>query len=472
MSIFRLLGYTVRTGPNGERLRTVIGCATGATRMHPNSTFKFEYPQLWEQYYGDLGLSEHLVQVGLYATTLAVSQQTGLYRDVLASFGPLYGNGIMDYAMFSIAERSSSTQLFAGAMALRMLFSRERHDDSWFSRLFSRNMTQKAVHDFKINHIKRCAQRGIRKVWLCIDGSNNDCAVHDSDLAEFGKAKSGKQVPIVSYIWAVSAEDGTPVTWTVNRGGVVDAAAIREIVEFVAHSGLEVEGVIIDRGFANLELLKLLEELGLRYVLMLKSNHKGFREMIDAHLTEVRRQVENVFSDDGIFGVTDRKQIFEDSTKESCIGLYFDANTGSIAALRLIKKVHQEACRLQAALAEGRSAVVTESLRKYLEITENDGERTISYKMKAWQKAVDSKGFFAIAASDDLNAEEIYRLYQLRDVSETQFSIFKSELGMDALGVPIPTRASATSSPSPLWRALCGLRSRVPAVSTIGTRIR
>ena len=427
--------YTVRTGPNGQRKRTVIGRATGATRMHPNSTFKFEYPQLWEKYYGGRGLSEHLVQVGLYAATLAIAQRTGLYRDVVTSFGPLYGNGIMDYAMFSISERSSSTQLFADAMAFRMLFSRERHDDSWFSRLFSRHMTPEAVHNFKINHIKRCAERGMRKVWLCIDGSNNDCTMHDSDLAEPGKAKSGRQVPIVSYIWAVSAADGTPVTWAVNRGGVVDATAIREIVEFVAHSDLQVEGVIVDRGFASQELLKLLEELGLRYILMLKSNHKGFREMIDSHLTDVRWQVENVFSDEGIFGVTDRKPIFESSTKENCIGLYFDANTGSIAALRLIKKVRQEARRLKAALAAGCSAVVAESLRKYIEISESNGERILTYKMKAWQKAIDSKGFFAIAASDDMSAEEIYRLYQLRDVSETQFSIFKSEIGMDALGV-------------------------------------
>lgn len=427
--------YTVRIGPNGERRRTVIGRATGATHMHPNSTFKFEYPQLWEQYYGGLDLSEHLVQVGLYAATLAIAQRTGLYRDLLASFGPLYANGIMDYVMFSIAERSSSTQLFADAMAHRMLFSRETHDDSWFSRLFSRHMTPEAVHDFKINHVKRCAERGMKEVWLCIDGSNNDCAVHDSDLAEPGKAKSGRQVPIVSYIWAVNAEDGTPVTWAVNRGGVVDATAIREIIEFVAHSGLKVRGVIVDRGFASQELLDLLEELKLHYVLMLKSNHKGFREMIDAHLTEVRWQVENVFSDEGIFGVTDRKPIFECSTKESCIGLYFDANTGSLAALRLIKKVRQEARRLQSALAAGSSAVVSEPLSKYLEITEKEGVRSLLYKTKAWQKAVDSKGFFAIAASDDMSAEEIYRLYQLRDVSETQFSIFKSELGMDALGV-------------------------------------
>ena len=95
----------------------------------------------------------------------------------------------------------------------------------------------------------------------------------------------------------------------------------------------------------------------------------------------------------------------------------------------------------------------------------------MSYKWGAWQKAVDSKGFFAIASSDEMSAEEIYRLYQLRDASETQFAIFKSELGMDALGVH--TDASIeTSLPSPLWRASSGPRSCGPAGVSTETPIR
>ena len=37
--------------------------------------------------------------------------------------------------------------------------------------------------------------------------------------------------------------------------------------------------MIVDRGFCSQELLELLEELNLRYILMLKSNHKGYREI-------------------------------------------------------------------------------------------------------------------------------------------------------------------------------------------------
>lgn len=61
--------------------------------------------------------------------------------------------------------------------------------------------------------------------------------------------------------------------------------------------------------------------------------------MLNDHLNEVRWKVENVFTDDSIFGVTDHKPIFENSTKTHCIGLYLDANTGTVGSLRLIKKV-------------------------------------------------------------------------------------------------------------------------------------
>lgn len=126
---------------------------------------------------------------------------------------------------------------------------------------------------------------------------------------------------------------------------------------------------------------------------MVKGNHKGFREMFNDHLNEVRWKVENVFTDDGIFGVTDHKPIFENSTKTHCIGLYFDANTGTVGSLRLIKKVRQEARRLQAALACGRTATVEQSLRKYLEIVKENGIFSVSYKHKHGKRPWNQRDF-------------------------------------------------------------------------------
>ena len=55
-------------------------------------------------------------------------------------------------------------------------------------------------------------------MWLCIDGSNDDCQSNGVDIAEKGHDKLGKNINIVSLNYAVT-EDGKPVTYDVYRGG-------------------------------------------------------------------------------------------------------------------------------------------------------------------------------------------------------------------------------------------------------------
>lgn len=157
--------YTLHRGPNGERKRRVIGRASSSTHMYPNATFKFEFPELWRQYYGDHCDTPNIQQTGLYATTLAIAQRTGLYQDLLNAFGALYCNGVLDYAMYTLAEGGASSSNFEASMAIRMLFSGTRPSDEWFSRLFSRFMTFEAEKQFKTNHIERSIDRGVKRVW-------------------------------------------------------------------------------------------------------------------------------------------------------------------------------------------------------------------------------------------------------------------------------------------------------------------
>lgn len=48
--------------------------------------------------------------------------------------------------------------------------------------------------------LKRFAVQGGTKVWLCIDGSNNDCTISESRVAEPGNSKSHKAVNIKAII--------------------------------------------------------------------------------------------------------------------------------------------------------------------------------------------------------------------------------------------------------------------------------
>lgn len=68
-------------------------------------------------------------------------------------------------------------------------FSDEAYGDSFFSNMFKEWMTANKNHYFRIQWARQCMKRGIKKAWICIDGSNNDTAVMDSNLAAKGKAK-------------------------------------------------------------------------------------------------------------------------------------------------------------------------------------------------------------------------------------------------------------------------------------------
>lgn len=85
------------------------------------------------------------------------------------------------------------------------------------------------IDQFRKSWLVHCQKRGITKCWVSIDGSNNDCEVRESDLSEYGYAKSGNDSKIVSFIYAVNAEDGTPITYYVNPGSVIDSKAFMEI---------------------------------------------------------------------------------------------------------------------------------------------------------------------------------------------------------------------------------------------------
>ena len=152
-------------------------------------------------------------------------------------------------------------------------------------------LTESKIHDFKIRRLRRFAEQN-RKVWLCIDGSNNDCVVENSELAAFGESKSHNSKPIVSYIWAVDASDARPVTWFVNNGSTPDCKAFDEVIKFLGDYGIGVEGVILDRGFASNDVINAMTACNLDYVVMLEGKFGGFRAMFDAHADEIRWKVE------------------------------------------------------------------------------------------------------------------------------------------------------------------------------------
>lgn len=420
---------------NGVRHKRTVGVMANYQKrtMVVNDGFRQYYPALWEHHFGQTVAPASQIHAGLYALALSVGINTGLYGLLQKNFGPQHGNAIMDFAMYSIRDRSNTAQLFADDMKHQMLFSRKALSDAWFSELFSNEMTLDKIHAFRQEWLQKCAERGAKKVWLCIDGSNNDCAAQGGSLAQYGHAKSQRQAPVVGYMWAVDAETGRPVTWFVYKGNTPDCKAIDEVIRFLGSSQLQVEGVILDRGFASKEVLDIIAAKDISSIVMLKSSTKGFVEMMQRHAFDIRWNVKQAIDDDGIFGMTDQVKVFETSKAPSCIALYFVAASGTSRLIKLMGKVRQAARAVTKMISEHHGdpakIKVPSEVSKYLKLKfENNLVKQVQYDYEAWQKASDQLGYHAIASSEDLSAEQIHHLYQLRDVSEKQFAILKSQL--------------------------------------------
>ena len=147
-----------------ESSRKVIGHATSDTMMHPNDNFKYLYPNLWKEYYGDGDVHDRVLRFGMYAMTLGIGYKTALYPALIDAYGPMHANAIMDYSMYSVLEKSDVSQTYEERMQREVIFSKEIHSDSWLSNLFKNKMTEEQHLDFRDRWIKECKNRKLSGV--------------------------------------------------------------------------------------------------------------------------------------------------------------------------------------------------------------------------------------------------------------------------------------------------------------------
>lgn len=417
--------------------RTVIGVATSESTMHPNDTYRKLYPETWNSVFSKYKDPKgYEVCVGMYGLCLGASYENGLYGVLQEAYGPKYTNIIMDYAMYSILERRDVTQLFPERMRKEALFSDELPSDSKLSNIFTYKLTDDMHMLFREYWIRRCIERGYRKLWLCIDGSNNDCQMEGGEYAEPGENKSHSVKPVVGYIYAVSAETGEPVCYFVNPGEKVDSLAFQKIIHFLAGYGLDVEGAILDRGFCTSEVVRTLRSLEIDFVIMVPGDTTGHRTVLDQCGEVVFFNPKYLIDRKDVYGISRETQIWKVHPDTGIINLYFSATRNCFRGgdfnldISNAKEKAEKACR------EGKRPIIPEKFKAFLEATPGpDGRYTITCNYAAWRKALRNKGFYSMLSSRNFGPGQTAQLYDLRIASETQYRTLKSQEGFDTTRV-------------------------------------
>lgn len=429
----------LREGKSLEQSRRkVIGRAASNSTMYPNATFRYMFPSLWEEYYGvKERLPERSPHVGLYALCLGVGHKTNVYPLLHKSHGPLYANAIMDFVMHSMITKTDVAQTFPETMRKEITFSSTVPSDEFLSDMFTSKMKTDMNEAFIASWMEQCKSDGTAEAWISIDGSNIDCASEGCDLAEWGHAKSRNNLKVVSYMYAVNAQTGMPITYMTYNGSKVDSKAFMRMSAYLKSYGIKAKGVILDRGFCTPDVFNELKENNIPYVIMLKSDTYAHTEMCKKSSGEVYWNLSHLIDKESLFGISSdtRQKVFKSMDMESYISLFFDGINGTERKTTLIRKVMNEANRLSEKISEGEDVSVNDQLAKYISIDYENGQPALKFNYENWQNAVDIKGFYSLATSEHMDASESSHLYNLRDKSETQYMFQKSQLGFDVMRV-------------------------------------
>ncbi len=426
----------------GDFNRRNIGKRAKDGTMYVNDNFRRYYPDLWNEHYGErMEAKNDFLHCGLYAAVLGILKKTKLYDVLLESLGPNTANALIDFSMYCILYRSNSAISYTSLMEDQALFSSSPYSDSWYSELFHK-MDGADRKRFLKKWLEKCNGDGLEEVWLCVDGSNNECSSESATLANPGHSKTKTNNDIVSYMYAVDSRTGMPVTYDVYYGSIVDKTAFDGILKNLENNGIKVKGVILDRGFCSNGVIDTVEEMGCSYIIMAPSSTKAGTYMITTYANKIRWKVDYIVDRRGIFGIKDKTQLFSNSKREGWAYLFFDAANGSERALRLIENIMEAHDVTLSEIKEGKTPTFPHGTKKYFNLIkdENGIVVDVEYNNDAWQTELDSKGYSVIISSDNFTPKEVDGFYDMRDVSEKTYSTIKSQLGFSV------TRTSGDSA--------------------------
>jgi len=429
--------------------RVSIGQAIDDKTMHPNSNYKMLYPHQYEEATKKGPVQPVEKSIGLKLVVERICRDTGLYDCMMEAFGFELTNALLDYCLYTLRTKSDATQNLPHILTGDLLFSGEAKSDSFYSRVFSKRLTEERMRVFRELWAKHLATEGKTSGYISIDGTNDECEAKGVDLAEKGHNKTGKNTNIVNIMYAVTP-DGTPVTYETYRGSVVDSKAMNRMVQFLRSYNIEPEGCILDRGFCDVECQEILEspDTGMHYILMLKSNTKAAKSMMDKYGKEIKHNVRYKLDGVDLFGITAQEKVFAKSQKDSYVHLFYDAINGDATMFKLMNDLEDTVKDVRMSLADFKRPCIPSKFKDVISIGRGLEPSDCEIDYDAYQKLVDAKGLSAIATDVEMSAKKANRIYHLRDASETQYSILKSQLGFDRARVQLTSSFNAKTGTS------------------------
>jgi transposase len=423
--------------------RAIIGKVTDddASMMFPNEKF--------ETYFSDVPLPEELpeayrsccLRIGSYVIIKKVMQEYNLpmmLEKLLKKDCGLF----LDLVSYMIVNEENAGQYYPDFAFCHPLFSEGMriYSDSKVSRFLS-SVTKEQIIGFLQAWNK--ARDHSQRVYLSYDSTNKNCDAGDIDIAEFGKAKDDKGVPIFNLAIAFDEANRTPLLYEEYPGSINDVSQLTFLVDKVKEYGYTKIGFILDRGYFSKENIRYIDENGYEFIIMVKGCKALVSTMVEQNRGSFETARDCSIRSYKVYGKTVSCHLFEDDTEDRYLHIYFDPYKQAAEREHLEQRIDK--MKLMIEKNVGKNVQFGKSYTDLFKLTYDKEGRLLYGKERSdvITRELRLCGYFCIVTSENMTASAALIQYKGRDISEKLFKADKSFLGSRSMRVQSEEALSA-----------------------------
>ena len=423
--------------------RAIIGKVTDddSSMMFPNEKF--------ETYFSDVPLPEELpeayrsccLRIGSYVIIKKVMQEYNLpmmLEKLLKKDCGLF----LDLVSYMIVNEENAGQYYPDFAFCHPLFSEGMriYSDSKVSRFLS-SVTKEQIIGFLQAWNK--ARDHSQRVYLSYDSTNKNCDAGDIDIAEFGKAKDDKGVPIFNLAIAFDEANRTPLLYEEYPGSINDVSQLTFLVDKVKEYGYTRIGFILDRGYFSKENIRYIDENGYEFIIMVKGCKALVSTMVEQNQGSFETARDCSIRSYKVYGKTVSCHLFEDDTEDRYLHIYFDPYKQAAEREHLEQRIDK--MKLMIEKNVGKNVQFGKSYTDLFKLTYDKEGRLLYGKERSdvITRELRLCGYFCIVTSEKMTASAALIQYKGRDISEKLFKADKSFLGSRSMRVQSEEALSA-----------------------------
>ena len=411
--------------------------AGSTSQMIPNERFKLYYPEVLAKA-SELPAPPQFSQtlhVGAVVAEREIAEYLGITRILSQIYGETVAGEILDVIAYILTEESAVFQHFPMFMREHLPSAACIRTDSYISStLLHKEITAERISEMLRQWNKLNCESG--KIYIGCDSTNFNTEARHIQISDFGAAKDDPSEPQVNLAVAVRQSDTTPLFYDLFPGSIIDLTECEQLIDQMRDFGYRDVGLLFDRGYFSETNVKILDDTGYEFMMMLREDYKFVRAMVKNHAAEIKDNPEAYISGMETFGLTFSSDLYG---KERWFHVYFDEVKASYAKRRFLNSL----AAMKSELMELQGTVLRKNtnLSKYkpwFDITlDKTAKRLVSFSAKE-QKISEHLlmyGFFVIMTSESMDAEAALFTYRGRDNIEKFFRGIKSGMDFDSPGV-------------------------------------